>query len=176
MKFPAGERKKKRNFGPPTLRAPTTRPAHHPTKNQKLAKCGLAKFGQQKLAKFGQIRLAKCGKLTLAKCGIGQIRFGQMRPNKDGQIRFGQIRPRPTGPTSAGLPKISLFFPSPATISLFLCLSGCLPLSGVFEGQNPNVHVWALGLSLEPRRLRKKGTSGRFGQSRPPQFWPKWVN
>ena len=29
--------------------------------------------------------MAKCGQLTLAKCGIGQIRFGQMRPNKDGQ-------------------------------------------------------------------------------------------
>ena len=78
-------------FGPPTL----SNVDHfkqflgdgtllHPTKNWKLAKCGLAKFGQQKLAKFGQIR------------------FGQMRPNKDGQIRFGQIRPRPT---SHGLEK-----------------------------------------------------------------------
>ena len=92
-----------RNFGPPTLRAPTFSgfgppPLRVPTpsgphQKQKLAKCGLAK--QQKLAKFGQMRLAKCGQLTLAKCGIGQIRFGQMRPNEDGQIRFGQIRPRP---------------------------------------------------------------------------------
>ena len=41
---------------------------------------------KQKLAKFGHTRMAKC-QLTLAKCGIGQIRFGQMRPNKDGQIR-----------------------------------------------------------------------------------------
>ena len=32
----------------------------------KLAKCGLAKFGQQKLAKCGPIRMAKSG---LAKCG-----------------------------------------------------------------------------------------------------------
>ena len=39
--------------------------------------------------------MAKCSQLTLAKCGIGQIRFGQMRPNKDGQIRFGQMRSRP---------------------------------------------------------------------------------
>ena len=105
MRFPVGERKKSAKFwaphpsapslrapnpsgptfsgfGPPPLRAPKT----------KLTKCGLAKFGQQKLAKFGQIRMAKCGQLTLAKCGIGQIRFGQMRPNKDGQIRFGQMR------------------------------------------------------------------------------------
>ena len=94
-------------FGPPPpsgppLRAPTTRPAHHLTKNKKLAK-------------FGQIRLAKCGQLTLAKCGIGQIRFGQMRPNKDGQIRFGQIWPRPSPPpslifVSAGLPLRLTFF------------------------------------------------------------------
>ena len=41
MKFPVGERKKKaRNFGPPTLRAPTTRPAH-PTK-----KIGQMRSGQ----------------------------------------------------------------------------------------------------------------------------------
>ena len=97
MKFPVGERKKSAKFwalhpsgphpsGPPPLRAPP---------KTKLAKCGLAKFGQQKLAKFGQRRMAKCGQLTLAKCGIGQIRFGQMRPNNDGQIRFGQMRSRP---------------------------------------------------------------------------------
>ena len=66
-----GREKKARNFGAPTLRAPT---------KKKMVKCGLAKFGQQKLAKFGQIRLTKCGQLTLAKYGIGQIRFGQMRP------------------------------------------------------------------------------------------------
>ena len=60
---------------------------HHPHRHQKKkkAKCG----------KIGQIRLAKCGQLSLAKCSIGQIRFGQMRPNKDGQIRFGQMRSRP---------------------------------------------------------------------------------
>ena len=88
--------------GPPPLRAPTP-PGPHPSgphpfrppPKTKLAKCGLAKFGQQKLAKFGQMRMAKCGQLTVAKCGIGQIRFGQMRPNKDGQIRFGQMRSRP---------------------------------------------------------------------------------
>ena len=76
--------------GPPPLRAPTPSGPHPlgPPPKTKLAKCGLAKFGQQKLAKFGQIRMAKCGQLTLAKYGIGQIRFGQMRPNKDGQIRF----------------------------------------------------------------------------------------
>ena len=71
------------------VRAPT------PPHPKKLAKCGLAKFGQTKLAKFGQIRFAKCGQLTLAKCGVGQIRFSHMRPNKDGQIRFGQMRSRP---------------------------------------------------------------------------------
>ena len=88
-------------FGPPPLRAPTP-PGPHPrapTKT-KLAKCGLAKFGQEKLAKFGQIRMAKCGQLTLAKCGIGQIRFGQIRPNKDGQNRFGQMRSRPNSSLS----------------------------------------------------------------------------
>ena len=92
------EKKKARNFWPPTLRAPTP-PGPHPfgpPPKTKLAKCGLAKFGQQKLAKFSQIRMAKCGQLTLAKCGIGQIRFDQMRPNEDGQIRIGQIRSRPT--------------------------------------------------------------------------------
>ena len=65
--------------GPPPLRAPTPPGPHpfEPPPKTKLAKCGLAKFGQQKLAKFGQIR------------------FGQMRPNKDGQIRFGQMRSWP---------------------------------------------------------------------------------
>ena len=75
--------------GLPPLWAPTPSGPHPfrlPPKT-KLAKCGLAIFGQQKLAKFGQTRMAKCGQLTLAKCGIGQIRFGQMRPNKVGQMR-----------------------------------------------------------------------------------------
>ena len=100
-----GREKKKREIlaPPPTLRAPLflgsgphrsrptppgpppgphlwLPPLRAPTKNKKLAKCGLANFGQQKLAKFGQIRMAKCGQLTLATCGIGQIRFGQIRP------------------------------------------------------------------------------------------------
>ena len=75
-----------RNFGPPTLRAPTPSgppplraphpsgppplraPLRAPTKN---------KIGQMR---SGQIRSAK---------------IGQMRPNKDGQIRFGQMRSRP---------------------------------------------------------------------------------
>ena len=74
--------KKARNFGPPTLWAPTP-PGPHPSgppplraptpsgpTKKKLAKCGLAKFGLQKLATFGQIRMAKSG---LAKCGHGQL-------------------------------------------------------------------------------------------------------
>ena len=68
---------------------PGPQPSGPPPKT-KLAKCGLVKFGQEKLAKFGQIRMAKCGQLTLAKCGVGQIRFGQIRPNKDGPSLFGQ--------------------------------------------------------------------------------------
>ena len=83
--FPVGEQKKARNFGPPTLRAPTLSGPHllgphllgplfwvwaptlpGPHQNRKLAKCGLAKFGQTKMAKCGQIRMAKTG---LAKCG-----------------------------------------------------------------------------------------------------------
>ena len=55
--------KRTRNFGPPTPSGP--HPSNTPPKKN-LAKCGLAKFGQQKLAKFGQIRMAKCGQLTLA--------------------------------------------------------------------------------------------------------------
>ena len=85
MIFMAGERKKARNFGPPTLRAPTLsgrpplgapqlRPSlflglaphplgpHHDTKNvgqkNELAKIGLAKIGQIRMAKTG---LAKVG-------------------------------------------------------------------------------------------------------------------
>ena len=100
-----GREKKARNFGPshpsaPTLRAPFgppfflgsgphpfgPPPLRAPTKNKKLAKCGLAKFGQQKLAKFGQL----WPNVVLAKCGIGQMRL-----NKDGQIRFGQMRSLP---------------------------------------------------------------------------------
>ena len=91
-------------FGPPPLRAPTP-PGPHPSGPHPSGpppKTKLAKCGQQKLAKFGQIRMAKCGQLTLTKCGIGQIRFGQMRPNKDGQIRFGQMRSRPPITRMAG--------------------------------------------------------------------------
>ena len=80
--------------GPPLLRDPTLRaptpPGPHPfgpPPKTKLAKCGLAKFGQQKLAKFCQIRMAKCGQLTLAKFGFGQIRFGQMRPRPETLLR-----------------------------------------------------------------------------------------
>ena len=59
MKFPVGESKKNPPFGP-----------HPPGPQQKqLAKCGLAKFGQQKLAKFGQMR-------------------SQMRPVEIGQMWF----------------------------------------------------------------------------------------
>ena len=111
-------------FGPPPLRSPPLRAPtpsgphpfgpsspplnEHPTTPQKKNGqiCGLAKFGQKKigqfgqirLAKCGQIRLAKCGQLSLAKCGPGQMRFGQMRRNKDGQIRFGQMRSPPSRP------------------------------------------------------------------------------
>ena len=106
MYISCGREKKKREilgpppFRPPTLRAPTLRaptlrartlraptppgpnPSRPPPKT-KLAKCGLANFGQQKLAKFGQMRMAKCGQLTLAKCGHGPIisvdGFGRIR-------------------------------------------------------------------------------------------------
>ena len=108
-------------FGPPTLRAPHPlgphpfRPqplqahfprshhAHHPTRQ----------FSQTKLAKFGQIKLAKCGQLNLAKCGIGQLRFGQMRPNQE---------PRMVLPRRVGGPKFRVFSFS-ATIFLLSSLS-----------------------------------------------------
>ena len=79
-------------FGPPPLRAPTpsgppskvppcpppdppttpTTPPQHPHNKHPTTK---------KMAQFGQIR------------------FVQMRPNKDGQIRFGPMRSRPAGST-----------------------------------------------------------------------------
>ena len=95
-----------------TLRAPTLRA---PPKT-KLAKCGLAKFGQQKMAKFGQIRMAKCGQLTLAKCGVGQIRFGQMRSGPSPLHRTPLRTPHRTAQNFA------LFSPPPLPFALFLSL------------------------------------------------------
>ena len=158
MKFPVGESKKAL-----WVRAPTP-PGPHPFRpppKKKLAKCGLAKFGQ--------IRMAKCGQLSLAKCGIGQIRFGQMRPKKDGQIKFGQIRSRPTfrshpsgrtcsgfgvvghgccgcwdpssdGPPPLNSPKISFFFFR--HFALFVSLVSSRGIL-VFEGRKTLVHIWA---------------------------------
>ena len=94
INFRRDREKKARNFGPPTLRPPTFR-APTPTTNtppphqKKLAKCGLAKFGQ----KNDQMRPNKDGQMRPVK--FGQMRFGKMRPSKDGQIRFGQMRSRP---------------------------------------------------------------------------------
>ena len=88
--FPAGERKKSAKFWAPNPSGPQPFVPHlfwgrAPTPP------GPHQFG------IGQIRPNEVGQMrpALAKCGIGQIRFGQMRPNKDGQIRFGQMRPRP---------------------------------------------------------------------------------
>ena len=105
-----GREKKKREilglppFGPhlsaPSIRAPNPSgrtfsglaptPSGPPPKT-KLAKCGLAKFGQQKMAKFGQIRTAKCGQLILAKCGHG--RGGRGDHQKEGQEGTKQYSP-----------------------------------------------------------------------------------
>ena len=79
-----------REFGPPPLRAPTP-PGPYPS--------GPPPLRAPTPSSSHPFRPPP--KTKLAKCGIGQIRFGQMRPNKNGQIRFGQIWPRPTlrGPT-----------------------------------------------------------------------------
>ena len=57
------------------------------------------------------------------------------------------------GAPKGGEPEISrFFFPSPATISLFLCLSGCLVVEfwWCFEGRNPEMCTFGvLGLSCE---------------------------
>ena len=66
-------------FGPHPI-APTAQPAH--STKQKLAKCGLAKFGRTKLAKFGQKRLAKCGQMRMAKSGF------QMRSRPFDRVTF----------------------------------------------------------------------------------------
>ena len=113
MKFPVGERKKRREIlGPPTLRPPHLRDPTpsglHPSgppPQTKLAKCGLAKFGQQKLAKFGQIRMAKSG---LAKFGRDRsCRAGAGRRDQEATYPFlcemrisekHKIRPEHTAP------------------------------------------------------------------------------
>ena len=97
MEFPAGEKKKREILGPPPF-GPNpfgSPPPDPPTTTKNNWPNAVWPNSVKKLAKFGQIRLAKCGQLSLAKCGPGQMRFGQMRPNKDGQIRFGQMRSRP---------------------------------------------------------------------------------
>ena len=59
--------------------------------------------------------------------------------------------PKVGPPKGGGAQNFVLFVSSPATISLFLCLSGCLvEFLVVFKAPGPsNVHVWALGLSCE---------------------------
>ena len=84
-----GREKKNAKFWAPHPSGPTPSGPHHPT-HPPTTKQNWPN-SVKKLAKCGQIRLAKCGQLSLAKCGPGQMRFGQMRPNKDGQIRFGQM-------------------------------------------------------------------------------------
>ena len=68
------------------------------------------------------------------------------------------------GLDSAGPPKISLFFPSPTTVSLFFSLTVCLLVEywWFLEAPGPsNVHVWALGLWCET-----PAASGAPGQRR----------
>ena len=66
-------------------------------------------------------------------------------PRKVGSRRVGPEGWGPKGgaPKGAG-PKISLFFPLPPLFS-FLPLLGVVPwnFGGVFEGRDPNVHVWS---------------------------------
>ena len=76
------EKKKARNFGPPT--PPGPHPSGPPPKRKK----GQMRSGQIRSNKIGQIRPNK---------------VGQMRPNKDGQIRFGQIWPWPLNQPPFGL-------------------------------------------------------------------------
>ena len=161
--------------GPSTALLQRTPHPPPPPPTKKLAKCGLAKFGQTKLAKFGQIRLAKCGQLSLAKCGSGQIQFGQMRPNKDGQMRS---RPPPKGgprrvgsqtqkkwgpegwgPRRVGSPKFCAFLSlSRPIFALFVFLWGSARgILVVFEArEESNVHVWSSRVvRVKPRRSRR---------------------
>ena len=110
MKFPAGERKKSAKFW---ALHPSEHPTHsntpqrtpHPTKFFWPNAVWPNSFNKNWPNRPNKV-WPNAAQLTLAKCGIGQIRFGQMWPNKDGQIRFGQMRPQPrnvaTGPDACG--------------------------------------------------------------------------
>ena len=92
MKFPAGEKKRAKfrapppfrphPFGPLPLRAPTTRPAHHPPPNPptttRTKENGQMRSGQIRSNKIGQIRPNKVGQMR-------PVNFGQMWycPNSD---------------------------------------------------------------------------------------------
>ena len=78
------------------------------------------------------------------------------------------------GPPSAGPPlhwtplrrtaqNFALFLPFPATVSLFLCLSGCLLVEfwWCFEGRNPEMCTFGLsGCRVKPRRPHQTGPPG----------------
>ena len=101
MKFPGREKKKARNFGPPTLRAlpfrptfqgptmTTTRPAHDPPTTQPAPDPPTTPTTPPPHPHNEH-------PTTTPKNKIGQMRSGQIRSNKIGQIRpnkVGQMRP-----------------------------------------------------------------------------------
>ena len=107
---------------------------------------------------------------VLCCCVVGP-RFGcSSRP----PIR--RTAPPPDRPSS-GPPKISLFFPSPAPISFFFCLSGCLGGFGAARARTPNVHISGTWPSKHqnstqgpPRERRKKEHCGGRGK-KSAKFW-----
>ena len=93
----------------------------------------------------------------------------QAQPRKNGPE--GWVGPRRVGPRRVGGPKFRVFFPSPATISLFLCLSGCLLVEfwWCLKRRSPSMCPFGvLGLSCEapaaPKRSSK--TPPKFNEKR----------
>ena len=180
IKFPAGERKKSAEFGPPnpsgphSLRPPKILlpPLRAPTKNKKLAKCGLAIFGQQKLAKFGQIRMAKSG---LAKFGrdppFGAPPFGA-HFSRIGACTLPGLHPSGPAPFRAPPLGVPPFGAQKGACSSMFCLflkkqenteTVKLAKVGLAKVGHPN---------LSQSRSNKDGQS-RFGQSRSQPSCPR---
>ena len=77
-----------------------------------------------------------------------------------GPLRRTPLRRTPLRRTAQNF---ALFLPFPATVSLFLCLSGCLLVEfwWCFEGRNPSMCTFGLsGCRVKPRRPHQTGPPG----------------
>ena len=108
---------------------------------------------------------------TWAKPTLAQIgkKKNKMKKTKHGRTNTRRVGPRRVGAPKGEGPQISRFFPFPATVSLFLCLSGCLLVEfwWCLKWWGPEMCTFGvLGLSCEAPAGRSTLWNTKIGQSR----------